>query len=178
MDTPSTYSSICYVPSPALLPTFPFIHPCILLKRIKVIKFGNAKRFGLIDRCPIGLDERNFQSIQLSVLLKLRKLEPFFDTLICRLECVITIRVEANRFESESRFRRMRVHTDRFKCKPVCANPTAFQYSKNSAQVKKYRAMENYRLILLHTIMWGGQVRLDQVRLGRRRRNVWLQPLT
>jgi len=26
----------------------------------------------------------------------------------------------------------------------------------NSAQVKNYIAMENYHLILLHTIMWGG----------------------
>ena len=38
----------------------PFIQLFILLIRIQVMQFGNVKRFGLIDGCPIGLDERKF----------------------------------------------------------------------------------------------------------------------
>ena len=48
--------------------------------------------------------------------------------------------------------------------------PVGFQYSLNSAQVKNSTAMENFNMLVLHTILW-------RMRWRRKRRNKWVQPI-
>jgi len=43
-----------------------------------------------------------------------------------------------------------------------------FYYSLNSAKVKNSKAMENFNMLVLHTIMW---------RWRRKRQNMWVHPI-
>jgi hypothetical protein len=82
--------------------------------------------------------------------------------------CLHTNRVESSPIQSSQTLESRGVHTDRGESNQVCASPSGFLYSLNSAQVKKSTAMEN--MLVLHAIMW-------RRRWRRKRRNMWGHPI-
>jgi len=60
-------------------------------------------------------------------------------------------------------------HTDRVESKSAGV-PVGFSYSLNTEHLKNSKAMGNFNMLVLHTVMWGRRWR-------RKRRNMWVHPI-
>jgi hypothetical protein len=86
------------------------------------------------------------------------------------LGCIHTNRVGSSPIQSIQTLESRGVHTDRVESNQVFASSGWFLYSLNSEQLKNSKAMENFNMRVLHTVMW-------RRRWRRKRRNLWVHPI-